>query len=129
MCAHLGINLLYAILHTQPPQDEDAVTWFSKAVDLGCPYAAYELWKRDASKACWTPVEELQLIRRLRRLASKNMWPAQLDLCMSYVNHQYGGFAKEQACQFVRQVSVSVIVPHCYDALLIDVQSVKVYLF
>ena len=96
----------YLLFYTQLPQNDDIVKWFSKAADLGCPYAAYELWKHDASKLCWTPVEELQLVRRLRTLASKNIWSAQLDLCMAYVNHQYGSFSKDQAYQFVRQVSL-----------------------
>ena len=95
------------LFYIQPPQNDDAITWFNKAADLGCPYASYELWKYGASKLCWTPVEELQFVRRLRTLANKNIWPAQLDLCMAYVNHQYGGLSKDQALQFVRQVSIS----------------------
>lgn len=107
MCVHILKHklLLVLLFYIQSPQNDDAVTWFSKAADLGCPYASYELWKRDASKLCWTPVEELQFVRRLRTLASKNVWPAQLDLCMAYVNHQYGGFSKDQTWQFVRQVN------------------------
>jgi len=97
--------------------------WFGKAADLGCPYASYELWKRDASKLCWTPVEELQFVRRLRTLAGKNIWSAQLDLCMAYVNHQYGGFSKDQACQFVRQVSK--VVNNCAVDNSLDRCSIK----
>jgi len=51
-------------------------------------------------------VEEIQLVRRLRALASSNIWPAQLDLCLAYINHQYGGINKEQATQFVKNVSL-----------------------
>lgn len=102
------------LFHLQPPQNDGAVSWFSKAADLGCPYAAYELWKCDTSKLCWTPVEELHLIRRLRTLASKNIWPAQLDLCMAYINQQYGGFSKDQAYQFVRQVRICILLIYSY---------------
>ena len=92
--------------YLQPPQNDDAVVWFRKAADLGCPYATYELWQLDAGDKRWTTVEEIQLVRRLRALASTNIWPARLDLCLAYINHQYGGINKDQATQFVKHVSL-----------------------
>jgi len=101
-------RLLFVIsLYLQPPQNDDAVKWFKKAANLGCPYATYELWQLDAGDKRWTAVEEIQLVRRLRALASGNIWPACLDLCLAYINHQYGGISKDQATQFVKHVSLA----------------------